>query len=81
MPAASVVGMAEGTIVDLDCEPHEPAELYVNGRFFGTGKLILVDGEWALRLETLDNPGAQSGGDKPVEHVSTPAQVEPDSDD
>jgi hypothetical protein len=36
MPAASVVGMAEGSIVDLDCEPDEPADLYVNGRHFGT---------------------------------------------
>ena len=54
MPAASVVGMAEGAIIDLDREPDEPADLYVNGRHFGTGRLILVDGEWALRVESLD---------------------------
>jgi flagellar motor switch/type III secretory pathway protein FliN len=54
MPAASVVGMAEGTIVDLNCEADEPADLYVNGRHFGTCKLILVEGEWALRVESLD---------------------------
>ena len=63
MPAASVVGMSEGAIVDLDREPDEPADLYVNGRHFGTGRLILVDGEWALRVESLDDeaeahPGA-----------------------
>ena len=55
MPAASVVGMAEGAILDLDREADEPADLYVNGRHFGTGRLILVDGEWALRVETLDD--------------------------
>jgi flagellar motor switch protein FliN/FliY len=54
LPAAFVVGMPEGSIIDLDCEPEEPAELYVNGRPFGTGRLVLVDGEWALRVETLD---------------------------
>ena len=54
MPAAFVVGMPPGAIIDLDCEPHEPAELFVNGRHFGTGRLILVDGEWALRVESLD---------------------------
>ncbi len=57
MPAASVVGMAEGAIIDLDREPHEPADLYVNGRHFGTCRLILVDGEWALRVESLDDDG------------------------
>ena len=54
MPAAFVVGMPEGAIVDLDCEPDQPADLYVNGRHFGTGRLVLVDGEWALRVESLD---------------------------
>ncbi|MDX6542250.1 MAG: flagellar motor switch protein FliN [Thermoleophilaceae bacterium] len=66
MPAASVVGMAEGAILDLDRESDEPADLYVNGRHFGTGRLILVDGEWALRLETLDDDG--------VEHASNSDQ-------
>ena len=54
MPAAFVVGMPEGAIVDLDCEPDQPADLYVNGRHFGTGRLVLVDGEWALRVESLN---------------------------
>jgi len=53
LPAAYVVGMPQGAIVDLDCEPDEPAELFVNGRLFGTGRLVLVDGEWALRVESL----------------------------
>jgi flagellar motor switch/type III secretory pathway protein FliN len=71
MPAASVVGMAEGSIVDLDCEADEPADLYVNGRHFGTGRLILVDGEWALRVESLDehdSAAEQAAGD--IEHSS-----------
>jgi flagellar motor switch protein FliN/FliY len=54
MPAAFVVGMPQGAIIDLDCEPDEPADLFVNGRHFGTGRLVLVDGEWGLRVETLD---------------------------
>jgi flagellar motor switch protein FliN len=57
MPAAFVVGMPSGAIIDLDCEPHEPADLFVNGRHFGTGRLVLVDGEWALRVETLTGDG------------------------
>jgi flagellar motor switch protein FliN/FliY len=71
MPAANVVGMSEGAILDLDREPDEPADLFVNGRHFGTGRLILVDGEWALRVETLDE----------LEHASSRDQDESDADD
>jgi flagellar motor switch protein FliN len=73
LPAAFVVGMPAGAIVDLDCEPDEPADLFVNGRHFGTGRLVLVDGEWALRVETLDEESdavveqASSDGQEPAE--------------
>lgn len=62
MPAAFVVGMPHGAIVDLDCEPDEPADLFVNGRHFGTGRLVLVDGEWALKVETLDEAAVPGAG-------------------
>jgi flagellar motor switch protein FliN/FliY len=66
MPASFVVGTPKGAIIDLDCGPDEPADLFVNGRHFGTGRLVLVDGEWALRIETLD-----ADGDANLEQVST----------
>jgi flagellar motor switch protein FliN/FliY len=80
MPAASVVGMSEGAIIDLDREPEEPADLYVNGRHFGTGRLILVDGEWALRIESLDDDGKveEAGA---VEQMSTPDQGDAQASD
>ena len=73
LPAAFVVGMPEGAIVDLDCEPDEPADLFVNGRHYGTGRLVLVDGEWALRVESLDDE-APPQAEEDVEQMSTPVQ-------
>jgi hypothetical protein len=67
MPAAFVVGMPGGAIIELDCEPDEPADLFVNGHHYGTGRLVLVDGEWALRVETLDAEAPQALAD---EHAS-----------
>ena len=81
MPASYVVGMAEGAILDLDRESDEPADLYVNGRHLGTGRLILVDGEWALRVETLDDDGDDDAEEAPVEHSSSPDQANPDPSD
>ena len=67
MPASDVVSMPQGTIVPLDREPDEPADLYVNGRHFGTGRVLLVDGEWAVKIETLDAEieQASSAGSEP----------------
>jgi flagellar motor switch/type III secretory pathway protein FliN len=81
MPASTVVGMSDGAILDLDREADEPADLYVNGRHFGTGRLILVDGEWALRIESLDDDG--EAGDEPeaVEQASIHGQDDPDASD
>jgi flagellar motor switch/type III secretory pathway protein FliN len=87
MPASSVVGMSEGAILDLNREPDDPADLYINGRHFGTGRLIMVDGEWALRVETLDDDGGddpeddEAEVDAAVEHLSSPVQGDPDPDD
>lgn len=69
MPAARIVGLASGTIVDLDRAPEDPAEIYVNGTRLGTGRLLLVDGEWAIRLETLDLDDAE------IEQMSTPGSA------
>jgi flagellar motor switch protein FliN len=86
MPAASVVGMPEGAILDLDREADDPADLFVNGRHFGTGRLILVEGEWALRIETLDDDADdaddEDGEDgEEVEHSSSAGQDNPEASD
>ena len=81
MPAATVVGMSEGAILDLDREADEPADLYVNGRHFGTGQLILVDGEWALRIESLDGDGEPGDEPEAVEQASNHGQDDPDASD
>ena len=54
MPLASVTALGDGAIVDLDRSPDDPVEVFANGRLVGKGRLVLADGEWALRLESID---------------------------
>lgn len=54
MPIGRAVALAAGSIVDLDRKPEEPVDVYVNGAHFGTGRLILVEGEWALEVASVD---------------------------
>lgn len=53
MPLADAVALSEGMLVDLDREHHEAIELYVNGMRLGSGRLVTVDGEWALTIDEI----------------------------
>ena len=53
MPLADAVALSEGELVDLDREHHEPIDLYVNGLHYGRGRLVKVDGEWALTVDEI----------------------------
>jgi flagellar motor switch protein FliN/FliY len=61
MPSAQVVGMPSGAVVELNRSADEPIDLYVNGRRFATGRLMVVDGtDWAVRIETVLAPSNTS---------------------
>jgi flagellar motor switch protein FliN/FliY len=53
MPIAQAVGLPAGALVDLDCDPQDSIQLFVNGRPFARGRLLLVDNEWAVRVEEI----------------------------
>lgn len=65
LPLAEAVALGTGAIVDLDKEPDQALDVFVNGTPFARATLLLVDGEWAVRLEEiLASPEA-------VEHASS----------
>ena len=53
LPTAELVGLRAGAVVDLDRAADDPVDIFVNGLHYGTGRLVAVDGEWAVRLETI----------------------------
>ena len=53
MPLADAVALGNGVLIDLDREHHEPVDLFVNGLRYGHGRLVQVDGEWALTIDEL----------------------------
>src|SRR3954464_3068922 len=53
MPLADAMALPEGTVVDLDAAHDEPIELYVNGLHYATGRLVTVEGEWALTIDSV----------------------------
>ncbi|MGH2948383.1 MAG: FliM/FliN family flagellar motor switch protein [Solirubrobacteraceae bacterium] len=64
MPSADVVGLPPGAVVELNRGAEEPIDLYVNGRHFATGRLMVDGTDWAVRIEEL------------VENTSTESELE-----
>ena len=78
MPLATVVGLGDGAIVDLDRTPDDPVEVFANGRLVGRGRLVLSEGEWALQLESIDfREGSlrPEGAGEAFEQPSSPPSV------
>lgn len=57
MPVADVLDLSAGAVVDLDRDADAPVDVYVNGLLYGHGRLVAVDGEWAVRLESVEQAG------------------------
>jgi flagellar motor switch protein FliN len=87
MPAGASLGMATGSVLELDREVDEPVDLYVDGLRFATGRLVVAD-DGSLQLEVEEILGLSGGEpaadndveamEPAVEPAGDTAQTEPD---
>jgi flagellar motor switch protein FliN/FliY len=67
LPLSRAVGLPPGSVVELDRRAEEPVDLFVSGRRFARGVLVLVeDGEWAVRVEELLLTPSQITTESPI---------------
>ena len=53
LPLAQAVAIPSGAVVQLDRAADDPIELFVNGRLFAQGRLVIREDEWAVEIEQL----------------------------
>jgi flagellar motor switch protein FliN/FliY len=53
LSADDIVELGDGTIIALDRRANAPIDLLINGVRFATGRLLLDDGQWAVRIDEL----------------------------
>lgn len=53
MPMSDAVSRPPGAVIELDRGADDAVDLMVNGRRFATGRLVLVEDEWAVRIEEV----------------------------
>jgi flagellar motor switch protein FliN len=56
LPLGQLVGLANGAVVELEEGADDLVGVYVNGRSYATGRLLVVDGDWAVRIESVHQP-------------------------
>ena len=59
VPVSRAVSLDSGDILDLDRAPDQPVDVFVNGFLLGQGRLLVVDGDWAVRLESVTGVSGQ----------------------
>lgn len=68
MALGSALQLPPGAVVDLDCAPDDPIDLFVNGIRFAQGHLLVTDdGEWAIVIDEL---GGRRPAAEPAELVA-----------
>lgn len=45
--------LRDGAIVELDATADSPVDIVVNGRPIARGEVVMVDGNWAVRVQEL----------------------------
>ena len=60
MTLRDVLGMMPGAVVELDRQISEPAEFLVAGRLVARGEVVVVDGNFGLRVTEVASPGQRA---------------------
>jgi flagellar motor switch protein FliN len=53
MPLREALGLASGSIVELDRKVNEPVELLLDGKLVARGEAVIVDGNYGLRVTEI----------------------------
>ena len=54
-----ILSMSAGSVIELDRQVGEPAELLVAGRLVARGEVVVVDGKFGLRVTELPGGSPQ----------------------
>jgi flagellar motor switch protein FliN/FliY len=56
IPLGELVKLGPGSLLVLDRESHEPADILVNGKIVARGEVVTIDGAYGVRVTAILNP-------------------------
>jgi flagellar motor switch protein FliN/FliY len=48
-----IAQLGSGAVVELDCSPDDPVEIIVNGRVIARGEVVVVSGNYGVRITKI----------------------------
>jgi flagellar motor switch protein FliN/FliY len=63
VPVRRLLQLAPGAVLKLDKPIDAPADLYLKDKKFATGKVVVVDGRFAVRIKQILGLGKPAGRD------------------
>lgn len=58
LPLREVLGLASGSVIELDRMVDEPVELLLDGKVIARGEAVIIDGNYGLRVTEIPQPVA-----------------------
>ena len=55
MPLREVLNFCSGTVIELDQNVEDPVDLLLDGRVIARGEVVVVDGNYGLRVTEIVN--------------------------
>jgi flagellar motor switch protein FliN len=55
-----IARLGAGAVVELDCSPDDPVEILVNDRVIAHGEVVLVDGNYGVRITKMADRGQKA---------------------
>lgn len=56
IPIRELVSLNQGSVIELDRKVDEPLDLLVNGKLMARGEVVVVEGQFGLRLIEVVSP-------------------------
>ncbi|MFT5292073.1 MAG: flagellar motor switch protein FliN/FliY [Planctomycetota bacterium] len=55
LPLAKLVNMTPGSLLELEREAHEPADVLVNGKVVARGEIVTIDNRYGVRITSVEH--------------------------
>lgn len=56
LPLRELLALAPGSVLELDRTAGEPVDVLVNGRLIARGEVVVVDGDFGVRISEITDP-------------------------
>jgi flagellar motor switch protein FliN len=74
LPLRDIAQLGNGAVVELDCSPDDPVEIVVNDRVIAHGEVVVVSGNYGVRITKIASEQSAPGHDSPASDLRNLSQ-------